>query len=116
MACCATSRSRARPTNRGSASPAIHDRPSRAATTAVVPEPTNGSTTSWPGALDARISFSISASGFWVACGVFSAMPLQITGSSITSRGLAPSGLGSQRSRRAAAPPYCDDTAWTRAG
>ena len=44
--------------------------------------------------LDARIRRSISASGFCVACGVFSVMPLQITGTSITSRGLAPSGCG----------------------
>ena len=50
----ACSRSRASPTKRASASPAIQRRPRRAATTAVVPEPTNGSTTSCAGALDAQ--------------------------------------------------------------
>ena len=84
-------------------------------TTAVVPLPTKGSTTRSPGADEARMNFSISASGFWVAWAVFSAMPLHKTGSSKTSRGLAPPGCGCHLSRRTPRP-YCDDTACTRSG
>ena len=66
------------------------------ATTAVVPEPEKGSSTTSPTLLAARTSFRSSSSGFWVGCLVFSPMPLQVVGISKTSLGLAPRGLGTQ--------------------
>jgi len=85
------------------------------ATTSVVPEPAKGSTTRSPGFDEAAISRSMSASGFCVGCAVFSAMPLHRMGRSRTSRGLAPSGCGRQRSRPAPSPK-AEETACARSG
>src|ERR1035441_3053505 len=64
--------------------------------TAVVPEPMNGSRTISPIFDEAKINFLNNSSGFCVGCSVFSCMPLQVVGISITSFGFAPFGFGSQ--------------------
>lgn len=65
------------------------------AATAVVPDPTNGSNTTSSALEEANMILRNNSSGFCVGCDVFSCMPLQVVGISITSFGFAPLGLGS---------------------